>query len=600
MKRINKFVCLILGLVLFTVPLAGCKASEIVSERYSDKSFTLYVGNISASLPTTYMPWLSNQGISTTISSALYSTLFSYDDIKGEYQPNLAKSWEYVVDPERVPESQDYLEVKVVLDENATWSDGEPVTSKDIYFTYDLAADFGRTNHAGALAWTGDLLHRYEKDKEGKWNLVRQGVFYKDYPGTYTFGKDEDNVVYLHVRKVLGAVTPLFTTVLMLPEHLWKVISPKNQLNSTNPIPAIKKLYDNPVGSGAFTLDTENSNASIIVLNKRSDFHLKDSEGNDYYKPDTIKFINYMDINVAINALKKGDIDVINSSIDTAYVDNLKKTKNVGLDYAEGLFMTTLVLNVNPPAEHSTPVRETLRNPKVREAIALSLDQEELIKMVLQGRGTPVSPGLVSSSASFYNPEVKIVPRNIDRAKELLEEEGYKVPEGGKYREKGGVVLSYNICASQGSKNLINYIKVQLDAVGIEVNFEEGGSNAVKDRYYTGDFDMTIQGVTFEMTNVDMMMVAHYVTLGSSSNYGRLNDPQLAAKIEDMRTTLSMDKKIEKLKELQADVAGHFYKLPLYCSDIISTYRTDLFEGWTTAKGSTVYNEDTLMNLKFK
>jgi ABC-type transport system substrate-binding protein len=147
---------------------------------------------------------------------------------------------------------------------------------------------------------------------------------------------------------------------------------------------------------------------------------------------------------------------------------------------------------------------------------------------------------------------------------------------------------------------LINYIKVQLEKIGIEVIFEEGGSNAVKDRYYTGNFDMTVQGIIFNMTNVDMMMTAHFVTAGSSSNYGRLSDPVLKAKIEEMRTTLSEKNKIEKLKEIQSYVAGLNYKIPLYCSDIISVYRTDIYDGWTTEKGTTIYNNETLSNLKFK
>jgi ABC-type transport system substrate-binding protein len=241
-------------LIVFLVnSIAGCSGNT--SERLKDKSFSLYAGNISDSLPSTYMPWLSNQGISTTISSSIYNTLFSYDEETGEYTPGLGEKWEYVVPPEYVPENQDYVEVKITLFKNATWSDETPVTSKDVYFTFDLAADYGRTNHAGALAWVGDLLHTYSRGSDGKYTLTRQGVFYKDNPGPYKFGEDEANVVYFRVKKVLGAITPLFTTVLILPEHKWNVISAKNQLNTTNPVPHIKKLYDNPVGSGPYTLD---------------------------------------------------------------------------------------------------------------------------------------------------------------------------------------------------------------------------------------------------------------------------------------------------------------------------------------------------------
>ena len=193
--------------------------------------------------------------------------------------------------------------------------------------------------------------------------------------------------MYFHVRKVLGAVTPLFTTILMLPEHKWNVLSPKNQLNSPNPIPLIENLFKDPVGSGPYVLDTEETNAGVIVLRKREDFHLKDENGEDFYKPETIKFINYLDINVAINALKKGDIDVLLSAVDSTYVENLAATQDVEVAYSPGRFLTTLVLNVNPPEDYRTPARETLRDPAVREAIALAIDQAALVDQVLRGKG---------------------------------------------------------------------------------------------------------------------------------------------------------------------------------------------------------------------
>jgi peptide/nickel transport system substrate-binding protein len=255
---------------------------------------------------------------------------------------------------------------------------------------------------------------------------------------------------------------------------------------------------------------------------------------------------------------------------------------------------------LNVPKEYSTPERETLKIPEVREAISLAIDQRSLIEKVLRGSGKPVPSGLISESSILYNPEVGIGQPEIEKANKLLDASGFLLKSGEKIRSRDNVKLSYKISGNQGNKNLINYIKVQLEKIGIEVMFEEGGSNAVKDRYYTGNFDMTIQGVIFNMANVDMMMVAHFVTVGSSSNYGRLNDPVLKSIVQEMRTTLSEKNKIEKLKEIQKYIADLNYKIPLYCPDIISVYRTDIYDGWTTEKGTNIYNNETLSNLKFK
>lgn len=599
----SKLVAMLVIVVLVAGLVSGCAGGGgggRVSERFSDKSFSLYVGHVSASLPTSYMPWLSNVDIATTLTGLIYNTLFTYEDETDEYVGRLATKWEYVVPPEQVPDSQDYLEVRVELHRDANWSDGNPVTSKDVYFSLDLATDFGRTNHAGALAWTGDLRHIYTRDGTGQYVLTRQGVFYKDSPGEYSFGADEDNVVYLHVRKILGAIAPLFTTITILPEHKWNIISPRNQLNTTDPIPAVRGLYRNPMGSGPYVLDTAQADASIVVLNKREDYHLKDSNGENRYKPDTIKIINYMDINVAINALKNGDIDVISVSIDSAYIDNLLAEKDVQLGFASGIAAQSLVLNLNAPENFRTPERDALRIIEIRQAIALAIDQQSLVDSVLRGRGSPVPPGLMFEFEPFYNSKVKVTESNIVEANRLLDSTGYVLQSGQKVRSKDGVRLSYNISGTAAHRNLINYLRVQLEKIGIEVNFEDGGSNAVRDRYYTGNFDMTIQGVIFRMQNVDMMLPAHFVTLGSSSNYGRLQDADLAEKIEEMRTTLNSARKTELLMEIQEDIASQYYKIPLYAAEIVSAYRSDIYEGWTSYRGASIFNHYTLENLRFK
>ena len=593
-NNVKAVVAIMTTLLLVVGLFLGCSSTKVSSV---DESMTLKVGYVSSKFPSVYMPWLSNQGISPMISSMIYQTLFSYDSDTDTYLPSLGKHWEYVVEPTAVPEDQDYLEVKIELVENAKWSDGTPFTAEDVYFTFDLATDYGRTGHAGCLAWTGDLLHKYEKDDSGKYNLVRQGIFTKDHPGNYTFSEDESNVVYFHVRKVLGAVTPLFQTILVIPKKEYKILSPKNQLNTVDPPNSLKKLFVNPIGTGAFTLDKDRTNSSVIVMNTRDDYHLTKEDGSKLYNVESIKFINYLEETVAINALKKGDIDVIYGTISPTYADNLSKEKELAIDYSTGQFMSTLCLNLNVPEEHSTPQRELLKDPVLRQAISLAIDQDFLIERVLGGNGTKASGGLFPATASFTNTEIPY-KHDMELANKMLDEAGYTVSSDGKFREKDGVKLSYTILGNPGTRNTINYLKVLLEQIGIEVNFAEGGSNAVREYYYSGNFDMTIQGISFSMTNVDLMAVAHFVRAGNSSNYGQMVDENFAEMVEKMRTTLDYDEKVALIKKMQEDIHGFYYKIPLYCNDLISVYRTDRFTGFTSEPGSTIYNDETLQNLE--
>ena len=123
--------------------LSGC-ASRF--ERLEDVSSALYIAEVASSFPQTFMPWFSRDGVAPTISSMIYSTLLSYDDITDTYQPNLAAEWAYLdrqgqplitadgrVDYARLEEEYSgkdtaFIPVRFALNPQATWSDGQPVT----------------------------------------------------------------------------------------------------------------------------------------------------------------------------------------------------------------------------------------------------------------------------------------------------------------------------------------------------------------------------------------------------------------------------------------------------------------------------------------
>ena len=300
------------------------------------------------------MPWSSRDGIAPTVASLIYNTLFTFDEETGEYLPSVAKSWCYTdyegepivtdegeIDYDEVEkyyadDSRQYMVVKIVLHDDATWSDGEPVTAEDVYYTLDIATDNALSGHAGALAWTNDLEHKSDGGV-----VEKQGIFTRNHTGdeSYPYAEDgSDTVLYLHVRKVLGAIATIFTSILILPEHIWEpLVDEDHKLNSEEPSGEILKQYQNPVGSGAWTLDASRSSRQMIVLeNRGTDYHLKAEDGSALYKVDTIKFMLYMDENTAIYALLKGHIDILDASMNSNYLRLFEEEENIYLSNVEG------------------------------------------------------------------------------------------------------------------------------------------------------------------------------------------------------------------------------------------------------------------------
>lgn len=612
-----KKLMLIIMMGIMVLCLTSCQTPGQV---HRPDENTLYIGSVQASFPTAYMPWLSREGIAPTIAGMLYDSLFSYDEDTGNFNSSIGKEWYYVdeegqpivtadgsIDYARLEEiygdaKHKYLAVKVIIHDNITWSDGKPLTVEDVYYSLDIATNNLLSNHAGALAWTSDLRHKYTNGV-----LTQRGLF------TYEHGAKEhgyeiseaekDTVIYLHVNKVLGSVMPLFTSVLILPKHIWEpVVTPENQLNSSAPTEETLYRYRHPVGSGQFVLDTEESGSQQIVLQRRADYHRTKENGSPLYNIDTIKYVLYQEINVAIYALLKGHIDVLDNSVSSNYLQLFEKEKDLFVSNAPGTYIQTLVLNVNPVSSERNPIRDLLSNKDFRRAIALAINQEELIKNVLNGAGVPASSGLMRSSLTdFYNPKADHLPTDyrtrVAEANAILDK---IVPDKDKdgYRLLNGERIAFNILGSPGEQDCISYLEIQLQKIGIKVNYAAKGTQPEATYLYTSRFDMTLQGVVFSLSNLDIMYNAHFSALGRTSNYGRLVNKELDTLIENMRFTLNLNTKYDLIKAIQPILAEEYYKIPLYTSNVISVARTDRFSGYYVVEGSTVLNTSTLQNLK--
>lgn len=612
-----KRLMLILVMGIMVLLLTACENPSQVHRPDED---TLYVGSVQTSFPTAYMPWLSREGIAPTIAGMLYDSLFSYDEDTGNFNPSLGREWYYVdqdgepivtedgsIDYARLEEvyrdpKHKYLAVKVIIHDNITWSDGEPLTVDDVYYSFDIATNNQLSNHAGALAWTSDLRHKYTNGI-----LTQQGLFTYEHgakeQGYEIAPEDQDTVIYLHVNKVLGSVMPLFTSVLIIPKHVWEpVVTPQNQLNSAAPTEETLHRYRHPVGSGQFILDTEETGSQQIVLRRRADYHRTKADGSPLSNIETIKYVLYQEINVAIYALLKGHIDVLDNSVSSNYLRLFEKEKDLFVSNAPGTYIQTLVLNVNPVASERNPIRDLLSSRDFRKAIALAINQEELIKNVLNGAGISASSGLMRSTLSeFYNPAADHLPAVYEaRLKEANTILDTIVPEKDKdgYRLLNGERITFNILGSPGEQDCISYLEIQFQKIGLKVNFASKGTQPESTYLYTSRFDLTLQGVVFTLSNLDLMYNAHFSALGRTSNYGRLVNKELDMLIEEMRLTLDLNTKYDLIKAIQPMLAEEYYKIPLYTSNVISVARTDRFSGYDSVEGSTILNSSTLQNLK--
>ncbi|HSB77236.1 MAG TPA: ABC transporter substrate-binding protein [Candidatus Methylomirabilis sp.] len=150
-----------------------------------------------------------------------------------------------------------------------------------------------------------------------------------------------------------------------------------------------------------------------------------------YFDPGAAKFDRLVfriipDDNVRLANLRSGDIDMMHLVAPTDAV-SLRKEGRFQVTSVAGLHYQSLTINLHnkngkntPPVDLGTPLAN---DPRVREALDLSLDREALNQVAWDGQYTPgCTP--ISPVSPFYDKGRKCPTRDIAKAKQLLAEAG--------------------------------------------------------------------------------------------------------------------------------------------------------------------------------
>ena len=94
--------------------------------------------------------------------------------------------------------------------------------------------------------------------------------------------------------------------------------------------------------------------------------------------------------------------------------------------------------------------RPMVSDPRVREAMNIAINRAEIVKGIMLGNATPAYT-FIDPAALDFNPETKgIIKEDVERAKKLLDEAGWKVGADG-FRYKDGVKLAPKVLFTQVS-----------------------------------------------------------------------------------------------------------------------------------------------------
>lgn len=408
------------------------------------------------------------------------------------------------------------------------WPDGKPLTAEDFVFTFKLYSD---PNQEILDRTVVEKIEKMESSGDDSKTLI---VTWKE-PYAYYHNYRQHEAVPKHI------VEPLYNQA---PEQLKK--------SRFGQVPAL---------AGAFTVREWVAGSHIIVERNP---HIKGR-----FKPilDEIIWRIIPQTNTLESNLISGTIDAISPtglSLEQALQFEERHKNNFDFHYTEGLVWEHIDFNLD---------NEILKDKKVRMALAYGSDREGIAKSLFGAR-QPVAHGSEPPKSPFFNTAVTKYNFDQAKAKQLLDEAGWKLAEGQQIRAKDGKPLKLTLQSTSGNKTrerVEQLLQSQWRDIGVDIEIKNEpakvffGETMRKRKY---DSMAMYAWLKDPVKLSDTLWRCDYIPSAKNNFQGQNMPgwchPEADKLIAQASRELDEQKRIALGKKLEEEIADNLPVLPLY------------------------------------
>jgi peptide/nickel transport system substrate-binding protein len=483
-------------------------------------------------------PFLGFQAPSYELWGLTYDYLVGYSMKDMSPEPDLATKW---------TKSPDGKTWTFTVRSGVKFSDGVPLTAKDIAFTYSrvLAKD----------------------SVEGtNWLSYLQGVTSVTAP--------DDTTLVMKLDKPV-ATLPLLP-IPIVPEHIWKDVS-ESQMKDYAAAPSGGKPV---VGSGPFRLVSGSADGSTFKLEANPDYWA----GAPHI--DEVIFQFYKNDDAAIQAVLKGEADFV-EGITALEVQHLQSQPGITAHNGNSPGFDEIAFNAGSTSDAKGTKKIGDPNPAVldptfRHALGYALNLPQLIQKVYQGGGEPGTTIVPTTYSTWHwePPADQKTTFDLAKAGQLLDAAGYKKGSDGlRTLPDGKPIGTLRLAArsdSPTSLNTMDYFQHWLNDLGIKSQVQTYSSSQLTTVIYKGDFDAFQWGWYVEPDPDSMLSYMTCAQRQHSSDSFYCN-PQYDKLYNEQHVSTDPAQRVEQVKKMQEILYRDSPYLVTAYSSIGEAVRSDKF-----------------------
>jgi peptide/nickel transport system substrate-binding protein len=414
--------------------------------------------------------WYTRHDASTEVVTLLtQSRLVRVNRASQEVEPWLAERW---------TRSADGREYVLTLREGVAFSDGRPLTSADVVFSFRAAYD----REAGSIM--GDSLLAGGQPLEVS----------APTPGT----------VRIVFAQPSGPGLRLLDNLPILPRHVLEPVLNSGGFASawslTTPIEQV-------VGLGPFVL-AEYLPGQRLTFSRNPHYFRSTADGVRLPYLDRIVVDIVPEQDAQLLRLEAGQIDLTTSEVRPEDYAPLRRAADAGrvqlLDLGVGYDPDSFWINLKPGAFRDDPRRDWIQRDELRRAISLAVDRRAFNDTVYLGAGLPVFGPVTPANRVWYSPALPETPFDPAAARKLLASIGLIDRDGnGTLEDGGGHPARFSLITQKGQTVLERgaaVIRDDLKQIGVTVDVTSLEGNAVVQRFLSGQ---GYDAVYFRVTTSD-------------------------------------------------------------------------------------------------